>query len=78
MDARVRAVIAEIMDIDPMDIDEDKRREEFDSWNSMNHLRLITAVESIFGVQLSMQEIGGVDSPRQLEDLLRSKGALRE
>jgi acyl carrier protein len=76
MHSRVRTVVAEILGIDPASFGDDTRRDEFESWDSMNHLRLVTAVESTFGVRLTMEEIEALQSPRNLEDLVRAKGGL--
>lgn len=76
MHPRVRAVVGEILGVDPASFGDDTRRDEFDSWDSMSHLRLVTAVESTFGVRLTMEEIEALQSPRDLEDLVRGKGGL--
>lgn len=78
MDLRLQAVIAEILDLEPAAVRDDMRREDTDAWDSLNHLRLVTAVESEFGVRLSLDEIGSVDSPRALEDLIRAHGGLHD
>ncbi len=76
MHARVRTIVAEILGVDPASFGDDTRREEFESWDSMSHLRLITAVESTFGVHLTMEEIEALQSPRDVEDVVRAKGGL--
>ncbi len=78
MDARLHAVIADILDLDPGAVADDMRREDTDAWDSMTHLRLVTAVESTFAVHLTLEEIAAVDSPRQLEELLRRYGGIRD
>jgi acyl carrier protein len=42
--------------------------EDIDTWDSLNHLRLITEVESSFSVQLSMQQIQKIQSLSDLVD----------
>jgi acyl carrier protein len=36
--------------------------DDIDAWDSLNHLRLITAVESAFSLHLSMQQIQKIHS----------------
>lgn len=78
MDSRLQALIAEILDVPPSQIAADMRRRETETWDSMNHLRLITAVETAFAVRLTMDQIAHIESPRQLEQILRSRGALHD
>ena len=44
--------------------------EEVELWDSLNHLKLVTAVEEAFGVQLSMEEIEAIDSVGRLRATL--------
>ena len=44
-------------------------------WDSLNNLRLITAVEERFGVRFSMAEIESIDSLGRLRALLAEHGA---
>jgi acyl carrier protein len=78
MDARLRAVMAEILDLEPESLEDDMSRQDTDTWDSLTHLRLITAVESTFGVKLTMDEIAAVDTPRTLENFIRAHGGLYE
>jgi acyl carrier protein len=56
-DTRIKQVMAEVLDIDPMLIDDNYSREETSTWDSLNHLRLITALEEALGVKFTMQEV---------------------
>lgn len=76
MDARLHGLLAGILELEPAELGDDTRREETETWDSMTHLRLITAVESTFGVHLSMDEIATIDTPRRLEELIRAHGGL--
>jgi acyl carrier protein len=78
MHLQFRDVIAEILEVDADTIADDMRREDTESWDSLTHLRLITAVEEAFHVQLTMDEIAAANSPRALEELVRAHGGLRE
>lgn len=62
LDTRIKEVMAEVLDIDPMLIDDNYSREETSTWDSLNHLRLITALEEAFGVKFTMQEVEEMQS----------------
>lgn len=70
---RVKEIAAEIFQVDPASIDLAMGPDDIDSWDSLNHLRLITEAEKAFSLRLTMQEIQGIAS---LTDLVRfvSKG----
>ncbi|MCL4183309.1 MAG: acyl carrier protein [Burkholderiaceae bacterium] len=52
------------------------RRDDFDDWDSVNHLRLIMDVEEAFGISLDEEQAAMVSSLDALETLVRA--ALRE
>jgi acyl carrier protein len=78
MDARLRSVMAEILELEPAALDDGMRRQDTDSWDSLTHLRLITTVESTFGVKLTMDEIAAVDTAQSLENVIRAHGGLHD
>lgn len=57
LETRIKEVMAEVLEIDPMRIDDNYSREETSTWDSLNHLRLITALEEALGVKFTMQEV---------------------
>ena len=38
-------VVADILGLDPGDVEDSLSRETADNWDSLNHLRIVTAVE---------------------------------
>lgn len=69
--ARLREIMAEVLDLDPMKIDENFARDESSSWDSLAHLRLITALEEAFGIRFTMKEVGELDRYSKLRDRLQ-------
>ena len=70
---RVKEIAAKVFQIDPAGIDLAMGPEDIDTWDSLNHLRLITEAEKAFSLRLTMQEIQHI---RSLTDLVQflSKG----
>ena len=56
MDEKLRKIVAEALESPPDSIDESISQETFPAWSSLAHLRLITEIESVYGVQFSMDE----------------------
>jgi len=44
--------------------------ENVDKWDSLNHLRLVTALEQQFGIRLSMQDIQSMQSIASLKTVV--------
>lgn len=57
LDSRIKEVMAEVLDLDPMLIDDNFSRDEASSWDSLSHLRLVTALEEAFGVKFTMKDV---------------------
>jgi acyl carrier protein len=69
-DTRLREIMAEVLDLDPLQIDESFARDSSASWDSLAHLRLITALEEAFGIRFTMKEVGELDRFGKLRDRL--------
>ncbi len=68
-----RKVVAIFADIFQIEIDAytaDIRREEIESWDSVNHLRLVAEIEEVFETELSDKEVVAIMSLGAVERLL--------
>jgi acyl carrier protein len=70
MEQRLRALIAEILDLPADAIQPDMRRSETEAWDSLSHLRLVTAIEETFGAKFTMDEIAQIQTPAELQSVL--------
>lgn len=61
---------AEILGVPSTLITPESTPDSLDSWNSLNHLRLITAVEEFYDIQISMRQIQEIESFGDLNDVL--------
>ena len=61
------AIAAEIFQVDPDVLAPGSTPDDVEKWDSLAHLRLITAVEAEYGIRLSMQQIQNVRSLGDLE-----------
>jgi len=67
---RLKAIAADIFQIDASGIDLAMSPDDLDQWDSLNHLRLITEVESAFSVRLTMQQIQKIESLQDIADFV--------
>jgi acyl carrier protein len=60
--------MAEVFDVPPEEIGPGLHRDDASAWDSMNHLRLVSALEETFGIRFTMKEVGEMAS---FDDVLR-------
>jgi acyl carrier protein len=70
--ARIREVLAEVLDLDPALIDGTFSRDGAPEWDSLAHLRLVTALEEAFGIKLTMKEVGEMDRYTKIRDRIEA------
>ena len=54
---RVVCVAARVFDVDAKSLSMKDSPQTVDRWDSLNHLKLITAIEAEFGIRLRMQTV---------------------
>ncbi len=69
-------VIREVFEIDSLIAEPHMTSADVATWDSMNHIRLILAVEKNFAVKFSTAEISGFDNLGQLADKIIQKTAV--
>ena len=47
--------------------------DDIEEWDSLSHIRLLTAIEANFGVQFDLDEIGNMTDVATIVDLLHQK-----
>jgi acyl carrier protein len=70
VNAKLVEIVAELFDLEPAAVDDALTPEDVELWDSMNHLRLVSAVEQEFQIKLSMQEIESIRSLAVLRALV--------
>lgn len=75
MNERLRLLMAEMLDIPADQVRADLRRTDTDAWDSLNHLRLISAIESEFAAVFTMDEIVAAQTPADLQRVIDSARA---
>jgi acyl carrier protein len=59
---RVREVLAQVLDLPETEVGPELSAQTSSAWTSLNHLMLVSQLESEFGVVFSNQEIQGLTS----------------
>lgn len=70
MNEQLKAIVADTLGLDPREVTPETSRDSEPGWDSLGHLRLVTAVEEAFGVKLTMAEIQDIRTAGQLDSRL--------
>jgi acyl carrier protein len=54
---KLKEIIADTFDIDEDEINDDMNSDSVERWDSLNHLRLVTALEDEFDIKLTMEDV---------------------
>lgn len=68
MQDRIRAVMAQIFNVEIGSISGDSSPETIERWDSLRHMQLVMAIEDEFGIQFADDDIPNLLSPRAIED----------
>ena len=75
MDRKVFSIIAQIMSIPVEIVTETSSPNSLEEWDSLNHMKLILAIEEAFGVQFTDEEIVSIRDVRSIIVLLGRKSS---
>ena len=73
MEERIRMVMGDILEIDPSRIDFGIKMDTIESWDSVAHINLVTALEEEFGVMFDVAEIETMISYEDIVETLNAK-----
>ena len=73
-DGRLRAAVAEILEIDAAEVEDATSPQTVKRWNSMTHMKLVARVEGAFGVRLPVREVIRIKSVGDLRRVLAGQG----
>jgi len=73
VDDKLVEILEDIFDLEPQEISDDLTHEDVPLWDSLNHLKLITAVEQAYGIQFAMADVQSIDSIATLRTAIAAK-----
>jgi acyl carrier protein len=63
-------VFADVFGVAESDLAVTSTRDDFEDWDSLGHIRLVTALEARFGVSLTVQQIESLQSVGDVVDCI--------
>ena len=70
---RLTAVFRDVFDDPSLEISDSTTADDIDDWDSVNHITLIAAVETQFGISLSTREVKSLANVGDFMKLIESK-----
>lgn len=70
---KIQEVFKEVFDVAPEEVTLTSHRDDFDEWDSMRQLELISALEKKFKVKFTMDEMIKIDSVQEIVKLIEYK-----
>jgi acyl carrier protein len=72
---KVKKIFLKVFDdLKEEDFDVKKKQQDYENWDSFNHMQIITEVESEFGVSLDVDEVTSIESAKDILTFLEKKG----
>ena len=70
---RLNEVFRDVFDDDSIEVNEDTTANDIEDWDSLNHITLIDAVESEFGVHFTMGEVSGMKNVGEMAQIIKER-----
>lgn len=70
---RLNEVFRDVFDDESIEVFEDTTAEDIDDWDSLNHITLIDAVESEFGMNFTMGEVSGMKNVGEMASIIKER-----
>ena len=70
---RLNEVFRDVFDDDSIEVNEDTTAADIEDWDSLNHITLIDAVESEFGVRFTMGEVSGMKNVGEMAQIIKER-----
>ena len=67
-------IVAEVLELDPEEVDDASSPATLHSWTSLRHLQLVVTLEEVYGLSFSRNEIKSFSSVGQIRATLQTKG----
>lgn len=70
---RLNEVFQNVFDDDEITVDRDTTAADIEDWDSLEHIRLISAVEREFGVKFTMKEVSAMQNVGEMIDIIAER-----
>lgn len=71
---RLNEVFQNVFDDEDITVDRDTTADDIEDWDSLEHIRLIGAVEREFGIKFTMKEVSSMKNVGEMMDIIAERG----
>ena len=71
---RLNEVFQNVFDDEDIVVDRDTTADDIDDWDSLEHIRLVAAVEREFGIKFTMKEVSSMKNVGEMMDIISERG----
>ena len=76
--SQVRDILADVLDLPDLTVTEQTTAEDVEGWDSFNHINIVVAIESKFGIKFHTAEVEELRNVGDLVELVEKKLANRK
>jgi len=73
LDDKLTQIFLDVFDLDAITLRDDMTAQDVEEWDSLNHVKLVVAIENGFGVKFSTREITGWKNVGDMRRTLRTR-----
>lgn len=70
---RLNKVFRDVFDDESINIDENTTSDDIEDWDSLEHIRLINAVEDEFNIRFKMKEVSGMANVGEMAEIIAKR-----
>jgi len=70
---RLNEVFQNVFDDDDITVDRETTADDIEDWDSLEHIRLIGAVEREFGIKFTMKEVSSMKNVGEMMDIIAER-----
>ena len=70
---KVKEIVAIVFNLDPSEIGTNISPNTVENWDSLNHMKLVVAIEEEFGIELTDKEIGDLKDFLSIVECIENK-----
>jgi acyl carrier protein len=74
MDGRLKALLADVLQLSEARVAQDLAMKDVETWDSLKHMELVAAIERAYGLELTFEEIVGMQTVAEIRRVLSARG----
>ncbi len=69
----LKEIVSQVLDLDINKVNDELERGKLESWDSFNHLLLISEIEKNIGINIPLPEVEKIKSFKELRDIVNKR-----